>query len=92
MKTAYNVIGFSLDNCIVKYKEKALVKLLVQTHLHDLYERCEQYPEEVKQFDYEKNLGLYLNCAVWDINNGTVLKLSDGQRVEHAIKGYNKLS
>jgi hypothetical protein len=37
-------------------------------------------------------MGLCLNNAVFDIKNGTLLKLAEGREVSHAMKGLQKLS
>jgi hypothetical protein len=39
-----------------------------------------------------KNLGVCLSNAVWDIENGTILKLTEGKYVSHAIRGFTVLS
>jgi hypothetical protein len=39
------------------------------------------YPEEILTFNHEKMMAYYLSYAVWDIKNGTVLKLSDKKTV-----------
>jgi hypothetical protein len=33
-----------------------------------------------------------MNYAVWDVKHGTLLKLTKGRRVSHAIRGFEKLS
>jgi hypothetical protein len=36
-------------------------------------------------------LSVYLNYAVWDIEKGVILKIVEGKRITHAIRGYKKL-
>ena len=43
-------------------------------------------------FDYEAHLSLALNCAVWDIQTGNVLKLGEGRVITHAIHGLKPLT
>jgi len=87
----YDAIGFSVDHCLVKYNVKALTKELVKTHLLELHNQF-GYPEEICDFDWENNLGVCLNCAVWDIEHGTVLRLAEGKIVTHAVHGFQPLS
>ena len=49
------------------------------------------YPEEIKQVP-EAYAGISLNNAVWDIENGTLLKLGEGKLIVQAIRGVTKLS
>ena len=49
------------------------------------------YPKEVEEFTHDK-LGVWLNCAVWDIPNGTILKLGEGRVITHGLLGFEKLS
>ena len=50
------------------------------------------YPDEILTFDYEKNLSVVTNNAVWDIKNGAVLKLTEGRQISHALFGFDKLT
>jgi HAD superfamily 5'-nucleotidase-like hydrolase len=50
------------------------------------------YPKEVMQFDFERGMGVCLNNGVWDIQNGTILKLDEGRRITHAVRGFKALS
>ena len=52
-----------------------MTKLLVQGHLDELVS-AKGYPETISEFHWEKNMNVYLNNAVWDIKNGTILKLA----------------
>ena len=49
------------------------------------------YPIEITQID-QSYYDLGLNNAVWDIENGTVLKLVEGKEVARAIVGKRELS
>lgn len=64
--TDYDVIGFNLDHTLVKYNVKPMTELLVRCYLEELVSK-KKYPKEVLNFDYERNLGVCLNNAVWDI-------------------------
>ena len=37
-------------------------------------------------------MGVCLNGGIWDINNGTILKLDEGRRITHAVRGFKSLS
>ena len=65
---------------------------MVRSHLEDLRDNFKGYPKETTDFDYEKNLGTALNNAVWDIEHGTVLKLTEDKEVSHALLGFKKLT
>ena len=49
------------------------------------------YPEEITKMP-SSYYDLGLNCAVWDIQNKTLLQLVDGQRVARAYIGDRRLS
>ena len=51
--------------------------------------------KKINEFDYDKNLEVFLPCAFWDIDKGTILKLAEGPyglTVTHAVKGFKPLS
>jgi hypothetical protein len=60
----------------------------ILTRLHKL----KGYHERVSFFDFRSNMNLALNGGVWDIANGTILRLAEGRIVSHAVKGYKALS
>lgn len=66
-------------------------RLLISGHLKSLHENY-GYDEKVLEFDYDKHLSLCLTNAVWDIQNGLVLKLSSEKEIFHAMRGYEKVS
>jgi hypothetical protein len=70
---------------------KPLTKLIIDALLTDLVTEF-KYPQEVLQFNYERMLGYYLNYAVWDIERGTVLKLTNNCEVVQAVHGTNILT
>lgn len=89
----YDVIGFDVDNCIAKYNVKAYSECMTKTYLEDLVTSCEGYPEEVKKYDPKLLMLTQLNNGcVWDIDNGTLLKLGEDKQVLAAIYGFTKLS
>ena len=49
------------------------------------------YPKEVMQFDYQ-NMSVCINNGIWDIHNGTILRLDEGRRITHAVRGFKALS
>ena len=84
MVSEYDVIGFEANHCLVKYKEEALTRHSVKVLLEELVDNF-GYPKEILDFDYEKNLGLRLNNAVWDLDNGAMLKIGQGHSVLNAV-------
>jgi hypothetical protein len=50
------------------------------------------YPEGIKDFDFENDLEVVLNCGVFDIEKGTVLKLVEGRQITHALHGFESLT
>ena len=49
------------------------------------------YPEEITKMP-KSYYDLGLNCAIWDIENRTLLQLVDGQRVARAYIGERRLT
>jgi hypothetical protein len=62
----YDVIGFDVDHCLVKYNNLELTTDVVQAYLQALHEE-KNYPKEVQEFDFEANIGTYLNNGIWDV-------------------------
>ena len=67
------MLGFDIDHCLVKYKIMELEKLLLRCSLEDFREMG--YPEEILDFNYEEDLPICMNHAVFDITTGLVIKL-----------------
>lgn len=89
---SYDAIGFSLENCLVKFNITELTVHLIQTSLEQLA-LVFDYPSEIEDFDFKSNMAVCShNCAVWDIKNGTVLKLLEGKVVSEALFGFDRLS
>ena len=63
----------------------------MQTYLSELHTK-KNYPEEILEFDYEKNLSSRLNHAVWDIDRGTVLQLANEFQVVRGLVGFRTLT
>ena len=86
----FDAVGFAADHCLVKFNMKVWLPLLVQGHLDELHDKWPgAYPAQVKKFDFKKHMGLFMNCVVWDIENGTLLKLAgDDKQVTHALLGF----
>ncbi len=53
--------------------------------------RNDGYPKELLAID-EQELGLCWNAAVWDVENGNVLKFGEGKRVLMAYHGMKLMS
>ena len=87
----YDIIGFDADHSLIKYKLRPTQELLIESVLNDLVNAFD-YPAEIQDFDFNKQLDMHLNNAVWDIENGTVLKLGEKRVVMHAMKGWTSLT
>jgi hypothetical protein len=88
----YDSIGFNAA-CLVKWNEAQMRELIISGHLKDLVElNPTDYPEKLKDIRYNYNASYGLTQAVWDIQNGTVLKLTDGKRITHALLGFKPLT
>ena len=88
----YDVIGFDIDNCLVKFNKEKYTICAVKAILAELHRQFPAYyPAEVLDFDYSKNLDVFLNNAVWDVEHGTILKLGEGKVITHAIRGFEHL-
>jgi hypothetical protein len=88
----YDAIGFDVDHCFVKYNVTQLAKHLIQNFLDDLQDNFEGYPAETTDFDFDNDLNVFMNNAVWDIEHGIVLKLAEDKVITHAICGFENLS
>jgi hypothetical protein len=78
----------------VQYDVRKLSKKLFEIALDDLHENFD-YPAVVKAESFttiKDSKFIYLNCVVWDVDNGTMLKLAEGCLITHAILGYETLS
>ena len=64
---------------------------LITSALEDLYTN-EGFPEEVLNFNVEQDVGVCLNCGVFDVKHGTVLKLGEDKEVLETLHGYTKLT
>jgi hypothetical protein len=87
----YDAIGFDADHCLVNRNGEALTRLLIKCQLKSLHEDF-GYPEVVTKFDWSEYFATYLNNAVWDFDEGTVLKLVEGGIIAHATLGYAPLN
>ena len=86
-------MGFETDNCLIKYRDKEMGQVVAETYLNDLCNSFVGYPPNTvideknmpfDEIDINKTL-------VWDIVNGTVLRLGPGCKVETAVLGYEVL-
>jgi hypothetical protein len=76
----------------VRYNTLELTKTFVQLTLEDLVQNYSGYPKEIMQFDFNKHLNVCNNNAVWDISNGTILKIAEDGVITQAIRGFVSLS
>ena len=87
----YDIIGFDLENCLIKFDNQALTRLLIEISLQELVNSY-NYPTKILEFDYDEYLPLCLNNSVCDLQYGTVLKLAEKKQIFHAMHGYQKLT
>jgi hypothetical protein len=80
-----------VDHCLAKFNVEAVSKLLITGHLDELKNKFNGY-KRLTDFDFKSKLHLFVNCAVWDIDQGIILTLSENKEVTHAVRGYNILS
>ena len=71
----YHVVGFDADHCLVKYNIRNLCELMSRVMAEDLRDKF-GYPEEITKMP-KSYYDLGLNCAIWDIENRTLLQLVD---------------
>jgi hypothetical protein len=84
----YDVIGFDVDNGLVKYDEHKLTELICRGHFNELMAGFDgAYPEEVSWLTVSRHIGVCLNNAVWDIDTGAILMLGEGRKIMHAVLG-----
>jgi hypothetical protein len=62
----------------------------VRLHLKALIDEC-GYPEEILEDISIEDLSVCFNNAVWDITNGTILKMGFNKRVYHAVKAFKEV-
>jgi hypothetical protein len=85
----YDVLGFDVDHCLVKYKLKPVAELIIRGMASDLHLKA-SYPAQITHFE-PSLLGLALNNVVWDIERGNILKLGSGKAVLRAYHGTKAL-
>lgn len=84
----YDVIGFDVEHCLVKFKVDTLCRHIVK----GLNEELNELGYPAMEFEFSKHWGLFSNNATWDIEHGTILKLDENKKIMHAVRGYQKLS
>lgn len=90
----YHAVGFDVDHCLVKYNIKEITRILIRGDLAYLHDHL-KWPKEILDFDLShnsKDIEACLCYSVFDIKNGTILKLSEGKKVVAAFKGRKLLS
>jgi hypothetical protein len=85
---SYDAIGFELNECLVKFNQIKVTRLYIAGVLKDLQLCFKGYRKMVRQFNFDIDMKLFMNAAVWDIDNQTVIKLSEGNIVSHAVQGF----
>ena len=74
----YDVIGFDVEHCLAKFNIDCLAQHLSRGYLKLLQAHFPKYyggRETLHDFDLHEGLECWLNCAVWDIETGALLKL-----------------
>jgi hypothetical protein len=90
--TEYDAIGFDFEHCLVNFDMVEMAKLVVSIHFKELH-RNYKYPVELlKEFDFDKHLGVITSCVVWDLETGFLLKLGKGKKINYAIHGFDPVS
>jgi hypothetical protein len=64
---------------LLKYRISALLDKLVAT---------KNYPSSIRNFDFDKNLGIAVNSTVWDIEKGTILSLGENRVITDVLFGF----
>jgi hypothetical protein len=80
----YDVIGFTVDHCFVKYNTKEITSHIIRAHMEELHESFEGYPDEIIEIETSELIKYHLNNAVWDFDKGLILKLGDDKLITHA--------
>ena len=70
----YDVIGLNVEGTLVHFNNLVLTKFLVKIYLEALH-KDHNYPKEICESISNLDLSFCFNNAVWDIKNGTILKL-----------------
>jgi hypothetical protein len=72
----YDVIGFNLS-AIEDYNWKELIMLVMDAYIADLHFRnIRAYPNEVCEYTKDAvTVNFAISNAIWDIENGVILKL-----------------
>lgn len=86
----YDVIGFDADCCIVKYNTRALMVHINEITGRDMH-LAGGWPEQLAHFD-DKTIGMAMNCAVWDIERGNIIKLVGDKLVARGYHGTRQLT
>ena len=68
-----------------------MTKLIIDALINELVTQF-SYPQEVLSLDHAKLMAYYLHYAVWDVEHGTVLKLTENCEVVQAVHGTAVLS
>jgi hypothetical protein len=85
------VIGFDADHCIVKYNVRALTEHILRGHFEDFIELG--YPQSIKDFEMNDSyLEMLMNWSIFDIENGLIIRMVEGQEVTRAMRGRTILS
>jgi hypothetical protein len=85
----YDVIGFELNNCLAKYNIIETTKLRVKVLLNELHDNNpKEYPKEILDFDYDRNIAVARSNCVWDIDYGILLTLANQYEITHAVLGF----
>ena len=84
------MIGFD-DSSLVTFNEREMTRLIVESYLDELVDK-HGYPSEIRDFDYKQHLSSSQRGVVWDAEKGTLLQLSEDQRITHCRQGFDQLT
>ena len=91
----YDVIGFDMDHCLIKYKLGPFYSLMCRIFIEELNENF-GYPKEILEFDlseYSDDIKLATNnSSIMDFDTGCIIKLGPEKEILAAIKGRTVLT
>jgi len=91
----YDVIGFDMDHCVLKYKLGPFYSLMCRIFIEEMNENF-GYPKEILEFDFTEcsdDIKLATNNAsIMDVDNGLIIKLGPNKEVLAALKGRTVLT
>lgn len=86
----HSAVGFDVDHCLVRYNIKALTRVCYESLMLTLVSQ-KHYAEELLLLD-DDEMGIGLNYSVIDINNGTILKIGEGNVILTGYRGFDRIN